>query len=222
MKLSAKDINYKQAHKTFLAAYVAAGTPKDSWYHEAHDDVKLLADYYDKPFHVVAAVVAVLSPQQRWDWLTKKGWIYPNLNTAVVVLHAYVNGYDISNIFGIGKGGGFGSNKRKAWAILESNDASLVSGEKVTSFYNNLLDPDNEDYVTIDQWMARAYAENPKLNSDFIGAVYGKIAYPILSDAIKDIAYAFKVVPNIVQAGIWNYTRLQAGESVRNFDTSLV
>lgn len=90
------------------------------WYHHAKDDVIELVEKYNIPFETMAAIVAVLSPGNKW-----KG----NLLAAERVMQGSpkVNAYPIS--------------LAKANKIKDSNDVSWVSGPKVTVFYKSLLDP---------------------------------------------------------------------------------
>jgi len=90
------------------------------WYYHAKDDVTDLANTHNIPFEKMAAIVAVLSPGNKW-----KG----NLLAAERVMQGSpkVNAYPIS--------------LAKANKIKDSGDVSLVTGPKVTVFYQSLLDP---------------------------------------------------------------------------------
>ena len=217
-KLFTKDITEERALVSFFSAYVLAGMPNDSWYFQANEDVKLLADWYRVDFELVAAVVAVLSPAQRWDWDTVNGIIYPNLNAASAVLNAYVKGYDIDSIMGKGRGGGYSQNKKKAWHILQTGTIEQVKGPKVFAFFDNLLNPSTSKLVTADRWIGRAFLNDANFPDSYLSAIYGKKAYSILSGAISTIANIFGVSPLAAQAGIWNYTRYQGGENTRGID----
>ena len=91
------------------------------WYHHAKEEVQELAAQYNISFPVMAAVVAVLSPGNKWK---------SNLVAAIRVLenHEKVNSYPRNVIL--------------AKKILETGSLALVSGPKVTVFFNSLLDPD--------------------------------------------------------------------------------
>lgn len=90
------------------------------WYHHAHQHVKALAAKYNEPFDVIAAVVATLSPGNKW---------VANLRAAEDIL----NGKDRTNAYP--------SQVKLAKDILITGNTSLVSGPKVTVFFQSLLDP---------------------------------------------------------------------------------
>jgi hypothetical protein len=96
------------------------------WYHYAHQHVKALAAKYNEPFDVIAAVVATLSPGNKWA---------ANLRAAEDI----INNKDRTNAYP--------RQVKLAKDILITGDTSLVSGPKVTIFFQSLLDPsvvDNE------------------------------------------------------------------------------
>jgi hypothetical protein len=90
------------------------------WYHYAHQHVKALAAKYNEPFDVIAAVVATLSPGNKW---------VANLRAAEDIL----NGKDRTNAYP--------SQVKLAKDILITGNISLVSGPKVTVFFQSILDP---------------------------------------------------------------------------------
>lgn len=100
------------------------------WYHNAKDDVIKLAKNHKIQFETMAAIVAVLSPGNKW-----KG----NLLAAERVMQGSpkVNAYPTS--------------LKKANKIKNSGDVSLVTGPKVTVFYKSLLDPESvKDNLVLD------------------------------------------------------------------------
>lgn len=100
------------------------------WYHHAHDHVKALAQRYNEPFEVVAAVVAVLSPGNTWA---------NNLKAAEGILA------------GKNKVNAYPRQERVARDILITANTKLVSGPKVSVFYQSLLDPKYvENHLVLD------------------------------------------------------------------------
>lgn len=91
------------------------------WYHNAQSDVEALAAHYGLPFEQVAAVVAALSPGNKWAG---------NLRAADDVLSGNyrTNAYPNALV--------------KARQILETGDTSIIQTPKVWVFYQSLLDPD--------------------------------------------------------------------------------
>lgn len=214
--MKSADISLDKAFNNFYQAYVQAGTPEDNWYFQANRDVQTLADYFGLDFKVAAAVVAVVSPAQRWDQYLLDGTVkYPNLDVAAGIIKLWQDGHDLSAARNSNLAG-YPDNKGKAWMILEFQDDIYVSGNKVENFYRNIVNPDGYDDVTIDRWMLRAYLQAPNYpDKQLVG--YTDTQYSILSDAVKMVADAFKTRPSAVQAGIWNYTRYQAGENTRGW-----
>lgn len=90
------------------------------WYHHAHQHVKALAAKYSESFDTIAAVVATLSPGNKWA---------ANLKAAEDIL----NGKYRTNAYP--------SQVKLAKDILITGNVNLVSGPKITIFFQSLLDP---------------------------------------------------------------------------------
>ena len=108
-----------------LAVYNQA-TPEEKeywgkWYHNAKVDVQDLAFQYNLPMPVVAAIVAVLSPGNKWNG---------NLLAAEKLLRG-----DTTKI------NAYPRQVSRALAILKTGDTSLVTGPKVSVFFKSLMDP---------------------------------------------------------------------------------
>lgn len=90
------------------------------WYHNAKSDVEDLALAFKLPFPVAAAIVAVLSPGNKWN---------SNLSAAEKLLRGEekINAYPRQVL--------------KAKEILKKGDTKLVTGPKVTVFFKSLMDP---------------------------------------------------------------------------------
>lgn len=110
--------------KNIIKVYNQA-TPEEKdywgrWYHNAKTDVQELAVQFNLPFPVVAGIVAVLSPGNKWSM---------NLLAAERLLQ------------GQSKINAYPRQVQRAQRILETGDIGLVSGPKVTVFFNSLVDP---------------------------------------------------------------------------------
>lgn len=110
--------------KNIIKVYNQA-TPEEKdywgrWYHNAKTDVQELAVQFNLPFPVVAGIVAVLSPGNKWSM---------NLLAAERLLQ------------GQSKINAYPRQVQRARRILETGDIGLVSGPKVTVFFNSLVDP---------------------------------------------------------------------------------
>lgn len=109
----------------------------------------------------------------------------------------------------------YGNNKRKAWDIAKGMpvDQAIVA-RKTWNFFNNVLDPANPDFVTVDghiYWCWRGVAgrvngvrKSQKGNTSLLGtpnisaALYGEIA-----GDVKGLALALGIVPCQLQAILW-------------------
>lgn len=93
---------------------------------------------------------------------------------------------------------------------------TILSGGKIRSFYNNLIDPDAEHDVTIDTHMINAAANRLLTDKKAISmatsspkaTMQGHVAAvgvkPLLADVIRELAKAHGVRPHEMQAVIWN------------------
>jgi hypothetical protein len=111
------------------------------WYREAMEECKVIARAMGVGFRTFVGVVAALSPQMNWKY---------NVREAVkLVDRGYAQGY--------------GANVSKARLILHGNDPEdVLGGNKVRSFFRNLLDGGEDDkYITIDTWALRIALRNP-------------------------------------------------------------
>lgn len=108
-----------------IKAVYSQATPEEQeywgrWYHNAKADVEELASQFSLPFPVMAAIVAVLSPGNKWNG---------NLLAAEKLLKGdtKINAYP--------------RQAARALQILKTGDTKLVTGPKVTVFYKSLMDP---------------------------------------------------------------------------------
>jgi hypothetical protein len=135
-----------------------------------------------------AALIAVTSPMQKWDRNIK------------VARHAVEYGYPypgMKNIMG------------KVIRILEGeNPDTVVSGEKVTSFYNNIIDPLG-DHVTVDR-----HAIDIALgvrHTDESRPSMSKTRYKAIADAYTAVAKGLEIAPLQLQAITWVTWRREQG-----------
>lgn len=113
------------------------------WYVTANNEARRLADEFDLPLPVVSAVIAVLSPGAKWK---------QNLISASKVIENWLHAGapDVFPKYNE-KIAAYGANVRKAMKILETGDTSIVSGPKVSVFFNSVNDPSSiPDGVVLD------------------------------------------------------------------------
>lgn len=110
------------------------------WYPYANLWCNMLAKDVGIPVQQVAGVLSALSPRNKWE---------RNLQDCENLIRAE-NKDDV-------RVSTFGANKDKAIRILMGEDPEEVLGTKTWNFYNNILDPSDPDYVTIDQHAIQLY-----------------------------------------------------------------
>lgn len=149
------------------------------WYAEAYDKCEALAKEYGLSLEQSIAIVAVLSPKCPWD---------KNIFNAIVV------------ITGQGTPTALGPNIKKAQRILNGEPPlNVLGGNKVRSFYSNILNRGFDSSVTIDTHILRAVGRpsfTPK------PGVYNQIV-----EAFQTVSKWVGYSPAQVQAVVWCYVR---------------
>lgn len=104
-----------------------------NWYQHAHAHVAELAQRYDLPLPVTAAVVAVLSPNLGWRI---------NLMAAQRLIENWLMLEGEKDLGPLEKVPAYKTNVYKALKILDTGDVGIVKGPKVSVFFHSLLNPD--------------------------------------------------------------------------------
>ena len=175
--------------KNIIAVYnrASAAELEDglTWYPNAHDIANQLGNG-DVKFG--AALLAVTSPMQKWDRNVK------------VAFHAVEYGDPYP---------GMRQTMDKVSRLLSGeNPDTVVSGQKVTSFYNNIVDPYGP-HVTIDR---HAYdIAVGKRHTDKTRPSIGKGIYNALSKAYVEAANELGIAPLALQAITWVVWRRELG-----------
>ena len=166
------------------------------WYTQAHIWALRTAEVSGYPIEIVCAVVAVLSPAVSWEINKRDAW---NLIMAEDRRMTVVSTY--------------GLNKTKAIHMLETGDLTVLKGRKVTAFYNNILDPECHDHVTIDRHAIRAcYGKSGlDMSAEDIPPPRSAKRYNHFSELYKRLAVKHGLTPNQMQAIIWVEYRNKAG-----------
>ena len=152
---------------------VAAGI---AWYAEAYEECRQIAEEYGLRVYTVVGVVAALSPNNRWK---------TNVTNARDMVHAYVNGHDISSVSVCT----YSTMKHKAWKILrfsiqQDEIKAHLNGRKIVCFYENII---GEDTCTIDGH-ARNIAYNERVNLTDNKTNIGVKEYANLQEAYRQAA----------------------------------
>ncbi len=186
--------------------YIAAGSPKtNNWFEEARAMAHEIARFYDVKLRVVAGMVAVISPMVKWDWNTAAGMKYPNLDNVATIIWGMQQGHGFERIQA--RVTAFPENTLKAMKILSTGRVfPTLSGEKVTSFFINIMRPWSTSRVTIDVWMHRA-----GLNEYIDKRISTKLTpeYAVFREALLTVADLVEISPHGLQATIWQIARTQ-------------
>jgi hypothetical protein len=179
-------LQQSQYEANILNTYSQAGTIERKegkrWYQEAHDFANDVALKTDLPLHIVAGVMAVLSPQCRWS--VNKRWTFEACTD---------NPYNLSGTLKLSKG--------KAIRILEYGEEplSVINGApKTQAFYHNILNAGKDNHVTIDVHAIRCAYNNPNHDGRF-----PRREYPRVEAAYQTVAKFKGLTPPQLQAVCW-------------------
>ncbi len=154
------------------------------WYQEANTYAKYLADQFnmhgDNDVSRVCGIISALSPLKSWD--ENKRIAYQFLQSG--------NGKH-TKVF-----------KGKAKDILESDGkletiADILNGNKITSFYLNILEPDNDIPVTIDRH-ALSIAMDRSLSAQM---TFNQ--YMFFANCYRIASKKRGIIPSLMQSTTW-------------------
>lgn len=161
----------------------------DRWYKDAHNYAVELSDYSGLTIEQTAGIIAACSIQTRWD----KNLI----DAGNIVNHLPIYGLGIRQDKSIAIRDLNGDEAASKVAIL-----GILNGPKITSFFLNILDPENSTAVTIDTWMRKALKIEQK-------SVKGT-RYEDAVIAVQTVASQYGMTPLKLQALIWVLVRGKA------------
>ena len=99
----------------------------------------------------------------------------------------------------------YGPNKEKAKRILDGEDPDLVlKGVKTNSFYHNLLDPEDDRWVTVDGHMVNIW-NGARVPLDLAGV--SMEGYRMVERGVREAADRFSVPASGFQATVWGVWR---------------
>lgn len=166
------------------------------WYTEAHNFAADLSETYKIGFDRVCGVISALSPANNWN---------NNKREAENLIVCFISGGDWRLIpFRT-----YSINVAKAWDILTNHSKStedffsVKTGAKTLNFYENIKDPKNPDFVTIDRHMI-AILEGRLGQRSGAGRITTK-QYRDLSDKFKKVSKKLGLLPNELQAVLWEH-----------------
>ena len=169
------------------------------WYSQAKREAYHIAMKHDVPVYIAVAVIAALSPNNKWA---------RNLVNADALIGAFVNGDGLLSV----KVSTYHAMKRKAWDILVARPSyngakAMLKGQKITSFFCDIM---GEFNVTIDGHARNiAYGERVGLTDD--RSNIGVREYRALQAAYEEAARRVGLMPYQLQAITWRVWRDRHG-----------
>ena len=169
------------------------------WYPNAQKAAHDIAVKYDIAVYLVVAVIAALSPNNKWS---------RNVVNADALIGAFIRGDGIDSV----KFSTYHKMKQKAWDIMAARpdyDGAkvMLKGQKITSFFMDIM---GEFNVTIDGHARNiAYGERVGLTDDRTNI--GVREYRALQAAYEEAARRVGLMPYQLQAITWRVWRDRHG-----------
>ena len=92
-------------------------------------------------------------------------------------------------------------DRAHAYVLADREFLKLTHGQKVLSFYHNVMTPEDNRYVTVDGHVVAAWrGQNLTMNEAILRK---KRDYVEIADAIKRLAFRRYLLPNQYQAVLW-------------------
>ena len=192
-------ISHADMIKNIVARYNDA-TPAQidtgmAWYQNAQDQAHDIAIKHDMPVYIVVAVIAALSPNNKWS---------RNVLNADELIGAFIRGDAMETV----KVSTYNKMKEKAWRILREipdydGAKAILNGQKITSFFMDIM---GEFNVTIDGH-ARNIAYNERVGLTDDRTNIGVREYRALQAAYYDAAKQVDIMPYQLQAITWGVWR---------------
>jgi len=192
-------IDHERMVHNVMACYRAADDVQVAegllWYSDAQKAAYIIALKYDVPVYLVVAVIAALSPNNKWT---------RNVINAEMLIAAFLRGDGIDAV----KVSTYHAMKKKAWDILAARPdydgaKRMLKGQKITSFFMDIM---GEFNVTIDGHARNiAYDEKVGLTDDRTNI--GVREYRGLQAAYEEAAQRLGLMPYQIQAITWRVWR---------------
>jgi hypothetical protein len=156
------------------------------WYVDGHNYLKEMSKHFNVPLDIVCGMVAVTSPLLAWS---------VNVNLVYNILKFKGK---VSHI----KTPCFSRNLTKALMIYKKRKVyPYLSGPKVEQFYLNLLNPMDDQSITIDSFMISCWLNSQEKSDISKWSKADKI--DILKQEIRILAEKYNLLPLQFQAIVW-------------------
>jgi hypothetical protein len=159
-----------------------------SWYSNSHNCISEIADKYGIEHEIAYAVTSALSPRCIWE---------TNLKDLEKVLEWHTSFSKKSYLPIVTT---YVHNLKKAINTLQSKNTNVFKTCKTFNFFNNLLNPESGDYVTIDGHSINIYYGKTGMvkHKHFTKKYYNRIAM-----AYRKVAKKYNILPCQMQAITW-------------------
>ncbi len=198
----------KRIERNILSVYIRANEYDRAeglhWYSNAQDSAQSIADKLGVSLTQSIGVISAMSPGLNWGL---------NVLQAEELITAYVKGLRGNDLPKLGTYGR--RNIVKACRILDGEKPlDVLGGDKVRSFYQNILDPQGLDSVTIDRHAkGLAIRSNSSRGATAeVDAIVTPAEYPYYRKHYIKLAERLGLVPNQLQAICWVTWRRLKGE----------
>lgn len=192
-KVVGTNVNTVTMARNILDVYSVVGDATAQWYELRHMEIEQVCTEQSISIEQGCAVMAVLSPALRWERNFSEGkrLIEDHKENIMRNYTAY------------------GQNVVKAWRILDGESIdSVLGGNKVKSFYRNLLLATN--YVTVDRHAINIAVNG--VNSGISGSyTTTNKAYDLFASSYVLAASYTKLLPYQLQAAVWSYCADKSG-----------
>ena len=191
----------RRVERNILAVYLRSSTEDREeglfWYSNAHEVARGLALKFDIPLASAAGVIAAMSPGNNWG---------RNILDAETLIAEFVKGTRGSDLPSLGVYGRRNIVKSEK-ILLGAHPMDILGGQKVISFYQNIISPKDSFSVTIDRHAkALAYAFEPTKTgyaSSAPASIVGRAEYPYLAKHYRVLAERLGLIPSQLQAITW-------------------
>lgn len=185
-KFKGQTLTLKKCVRNILSVYNSANleTINENWYIEANQFAQSLAIKYDVSLQIACGIIAALSPLKSWT----------------------ENKLIADNFLKNGKGKHTKLFVDKATQIKNSNSdvetiALILNGNKIISFFVNILEPLQQNFVTIDRHALSIILGRNILEREAVGITYNQ--YQFFVNCYNVAGLKAKISPVLMQSITW-------------------
>ena len=190
MEIASKRIGKRNLYRYLSLADDIDIEESKTAYHNYRSMMRMISELYEFPLDKTTAAFCALSPNNDY---------FGNLRSLVSVLHGLSSCIEHERIV-IST---YNHCKFRAISYLLGIHEFVAPerGLKILSFYQNIMEPESYDWVTIDGHISAAYNGNP--DATMKESILTKKNYAEIQGVLFEIAKELGEIPNAVQARIW-------------------